>query len=60
MREMEWKKGFKPRNPDFYCSLGIFGFSSKLPFCHYTLKFCLYDYSKVFRRSGFIFNVILT
>ena len=35
------EKGFKPSSPDFYCSLGIFGFSSKLQFCHYTLKFSL-------------------
>ena len=54
------KKGFKHSSPDFYYSLGIFGFSSKLQFCHYTLKFSLQDYSKVFQRSGFIFNVILT
>ena len=32
MRELEWKRGFKPRSPDFYCSLGIFGFLQNYSF----------------------------
>ena len=60
MREMKWEKGFKHSSLDFYYSPVVLAFLQKLQFCQYTLQFDLYDYSKVFRHSGFIFIVILT
>ena len=66
---MEWKKnkgnGVKngilhPAAPKITIHGLFLVFSNNYNFATRISKFDLYDYPKVFRRSGFIFNVILT